>query len=285
MQITQINLPKILTPPRRKRVAAYARVSNGKEAMIHSLSAQISYYNSLIQKHSDWEFAGVYADEALSGTKDNRAEFKRLMQDCRAGKIDMVIVKSISRMARNTLTLLQTVRELREIGIDVFFERENLHSCGVAGELLLTVLASFAQEESLSNSNNKLWQIRRDFKKGKPTWFHTYGYEWIDHKLYIIPEEAAVIRFIYQCYYEGMGRVAILKLLMDLDIPPRDGGIWYESAIAYILENEKYRGDMLLQKFYREDHISKKRRKNKGQRPQYYVCSCWAALLLPSPRI
>lgn len=281
MQITQINLPKMLTPPRRKRVAAYARVSNGKEAMIHSLSAQISYYNSLIQKHSDWEFAGVYADEAISGTKDNRAEFKRLMEDCRAGKIDMIIVKSISRMARNTLTLLQTVRELREMKIDVFFERENLHSSGVAGELLLTVLASFAQEESLSNSNNKLWQVRRDFKKGKPTWFHTYGYKWIDHRLYIIPEEAAVIRFIYQCYYEGMGRVAIMKILMDLDIPPRDGGIWYESAIAYILENEKYRGDMLLQKFYREDHISKKRRKNKGQRPQYYVSNSHEPIIQP----
>lgn len=280
MQITKMNFPQIQLP-RRKRVAAYARVSNSKDAMIHSLSAQISYYNALIQKHSEWEFAGIYADEAISGTKDSRAEFNRLLNDCRAGKIDMILVKGISRFARNTLTLLQTVRELKGLGIDVFFEKENLHSCGTAGELLLTVLASFAQEESISNSNNKLWQIRRDFKQGKPTWFRTYGYKWIDHCLYIVPEEAAVVRLIYQCYYDGMGRSSIIKMLIALDIPTRDGAIWQERSLAYILENEKYRGDMLLQKYYRVDPISKKDKRNHGERTQYYVSGSHEPIIEP----
>ena len=141
--VTQTRFPK-MNIPKLKRVAAYARVSSGKDAMLHSLSAQVSYYSELIQNHSGWQYVGVYADEALTGTKDNRENFQRLLADCRAGKVDMVITKSISRFARNTVTLLETVRELKNMGVDVFFEEQNIHSLSADGELILTILAGYA---------------------------------------------------------------------------------------------------------------------------------------------
>jgi DNA invertase Pin-like site-specific DNA recombinase len=139
--------------PKKKRVAAYARVSSGKDAMLHSLSAQVSYYSDYIQKHG-WEYAGVYADEAITGTKDKREGFQKLLAECRNGNVDMVITKSISRFARNTVTLLSTVRELKSLGVDVYFEEQNIHTTSADGELMLTILASYAQEESLSVSEN-----------------------------------------------------------------------------------------------------------------------------------
>ena len=268
-------------PARKERVAGCARVSSGKDAMIHSLSAQVSYYSALIQRHREWEYAGVYADEAVTGTKDSRKELNRLLDDCRAGRIDLVLVKGISRFARNTLTLLQTVRELKELGVDVFFEKENLHSLSTAGELLLTVFASFAQEESVSNSNNKKWQVRRDFKKGKCSWLRVYGYRWKDGRLCIEPKEAAVVRMIFQDYCDGLGRELILKKLLDLGIPAPEGDMWYEGAIAYILSNEKYRGDMLLQKSFVDDPISKRKRINRGELPRYYVVESHEPIIDP----
>ena len=147
-RIIQKMEPKVPAQPKAKRVAAYARVSSGKDAMLHSLSAQVSYYSDLIQNHPGWLYCGVYADEALTGTKENRAEFQRLLSECRAGNIDLIITKSISRFARNTVVLLQTVRELKSMGVDVYFEEQE-------GELMLTILASYAQEESLSASENQ----------------------------------------------------------------------------------------------------------------------------------
>ena len=143
-------IPILPSMPVKKRVAAYARVSMVKEAMLHSLAAQVGYYSDLIRKNSEWEYAGVYADEGLTGTKENRPQFQRLLVDCRAGKINMVLVKSISRFARNTVTLLETVRELKALGIDVYFEEQHIHTISGDGELMLTILASFAQEESRS---------------------------------------------------------------------------------------------------------------------------------------
>ena len=152
---------------KRKRTAAYARVSTGKDAMLHSLAAQVSYYSKLIQQNPEWMYCGVYADEALTGTKDDRKNFQRLLADCRAGVIDVVITKSISRFARNTVTLLETVRELRDLGIDVIFEEQRIHTLSSEGELLLTLLASFAQAESLSASENQKWRIRKGFEDGE----------------------------------------------------------------------------------------------------------------------
>lgn len=135
--------PLVQKMPVKKRVAAYARVSSGKDAMLHSLSAQVSYYSDLIQRHSGWEYAGVYTDEAITGTKELRTQFQRLLNDCRSGKIDMIITKSISRLARNTVTMLETVRELKDINVDVYFEKENIHSCSGDGELMLTIYPRF----------------------------------------------------------------------------------------------------------------------------------------------
>lgn len=145
--------------------------------MLHSMSAQVSYYSALIQHNPEWKYAGVYTDEAITGTKDCREGFQRMLEDCRAGKIDRIITKSISRFARNTLTLLNTVRELKELGVDVYFEEQNIHSMSGDGELMLTILASFAQEESRSVSENCKWRIRQQFKEGKTYgWGFMYGY-------------------------------------------------------------------------------------------------------------
>ena len=179
--------------PLRKRVAAYARVSSGKDAMLHSLSAQVSYYSEHIQSHPEWEYGGVYVDEALTGTKDDRDGFQRLLADCRAGKVDMVLTKSISRFARNTVTLLETVRELKTLGVDVYFEEQNIHSLSGDGELMLTILASYAQEESRSVSENCKWRIRQKFQQGIPTTTRMNGLKFDHGKVTVISDEAKII--------------------------------------------------------------------------------------------
>ena len=196
---------------RRRRAAAYARVSSGKDAMKHSLSAQVSYYSAYIQRNIAWELAGVYVDDAVSGTKDNREAFERLCRDCRLGKIDLVITKSVTRFARNALTTLETVREFKELGIDVFFEKENIHSLSKDGELVLTFLASYAQEESRSVSENCKWRIRKKFEQGIPNTGNLLGYRLTDGKLHVVPEESEIVRQIFTDYLSGMGKLAIAK--------------------------------------------------------------------------
>ena len=268
-KITRV--PLVAPLPRRKRVAAYARVSVEKDASLHSLAAQISYYSSLIQSRSDWEYAGVYADEGLSGTKANRPEFQRLLQDCRAGKIDMVLVKSISRFARNTVTMLETVRELKTLGIDVYFEKENIHSMSGDGELMLTILASFAQAEAQSVSENCRWRIKKNFENGIPVGVVMYGYKMKNGTFTIIPEEAEIIRLIFKLFLEGMGRVAIANYLNEKSIPAPEGGKWYPGVLYYILRNEKYVGDLVLQKYYTKDYLTKKKMVNHGERAFYFI--------------
>ncbi len=253
------------------RVAAYARVSSGKDAMLHSLSAQVSYYSDLIQNHPGWSYAGVYADEAVTGTKTERENFQRLISDCKAGKIDMVITKSISRFARNTVTLLETVRELKRLGIDVFFEEQNIRTLSSEGELMLTILASYAQEESRSVSENCKWRIRKNFEEGISNTFSLYGYEKIDGEIRVKEAEADIVREIFSLYLSGMGITKIVKHLRNKNIPSPKGGKWTASTVRGLLKNEKYTGNMLLQKGYTKDHLSKKRIKNNGELPKYYV--------------
>ena len=254
------------------RTAAYARVSSGKDAMLHSLSAQVSYYNDLIQSNPEWLFCGVFADEALTGTKDNRENFQKLLSECRAGRIDLVITKSISRFARNTVTLLETVRELKELGVDVYFEEQNIHSISPDGELMLTILASYAQEESLSASENQKWRIRKDFERGRMGSITMLGYKRNKNGvLEIIPEEAEIVRMIFSDYLSGMGKNAIANKLHEMGVPTKGGGIWTAWSIRRILRNEKYCGDILFQKSFRENHITKRKIENKGQLPQYYA--------------
>lgn len=269
MTLTRMEAPAQL--PVRKRVAAYARVSMEKDAMLHSLAAQVSYYSERIQRNPEWEYAGVFADYGLTGTKETRPEFQRMLQECREGKIDLILVKSISRFARNTLTLLNTVRELKGLGIGVYFEEQKLDSLSGDGEFMLTILASFAQEESRSVSENCKWRIRKKFEQGIPTGFGMYGYEVRNGSFVIKPEEAAVVRRIFQMYLDGMGSVRIMKLLMAEGVPAPLGGLWNASVVMEMLKNEKYAGDLLLQKFYTNNHVEKKRFHNRGELPQYFV--------------
>jgi len=264
MQVSKIEaIPKDL--PHRTRVAAYARVSDGKDAMLHSLAAQVSYYSDLIQDNPGWEFVSVFADEALTGTRDTRPEFQRMLAACRTGDVDMVITKSISRFARNTVTILESVRELKEIGVDVYFEEQNIHSLSGDGELMLSILSSYAQEESRSCSENCRWHIRKQFAEGKPTGGNMLGYKQVDGVFTIIPEEAELVRQIFEDYLSGMGFTAIEKKL-------RSQGIKFtDTAVSKLLRNEKYVGDMVLQKTFVLDHISKKKMINKGQMPQFFV--------------
>lgn len=173
--VTKIEKKKAPAVP-LTRVAAYSRVSTGKDAMLHSLTAQISYYSDYIQRHPGWLFCGVFSDEATTGTKEDRAGFQALLRECRAGNIDLVITKSISRFARNTVVLLETVRELKELGIDVYFEEQNIHTISPDGELMLTILASYAQEESLSASENQKWRVQKGFEAGIPYDHTLLGY-------------------------------------------------------------------------------------------------------------
>jgi DNA invertase Pin-like site-specific DNA recombinase len=261
--------PKAIT---KKKVAAYARVSSGKDAMLHSLSNQISYYSRLIQSNPKWDYIGVYADESATGTKDSRIEFQKLLKDCRNKKIDLVITKSISRFARNTLTLLATVRELKELNVEVYFEKENIYSLSGDGELMLTILASFFQAESYSVSENCKWRIRKRFADGELVNLRfLYGYDIGKNEISVNEKEAEVVRKIFNDYLEGKGTTAIAKKLRELKIKRPRGGTWTSERVAEILKNEKHSGSAILQKKFVLDHLSKKLVKNKGELPKYYV--------------
>ncbi len=265
--------------PVRERVAAYARVSSGKDAMLHSLSAQVSYFSNLIQRNPEWHYVGVYVDEAITGTTEKREGFQRMLADCRAGKIDRIITKCMSRFARNTVTLLKTVRELKELGIDVYFEKQNIHSMSGDGELMLSILASFAQEESRSVSENCKWRIRKNFEEGIPTTTSILGYRIRNGDFEIIPQEAEIVRMIFHDYISGMGRNAIQRKLTDLGLKGKWGGDFHDFHINEILHNEKYVGDLLLQKTFCDDHLTKRCKRNKGELPRYYICDHHEAII------
>lgn len=260
------------TLERKKRVAAYARVSSDKDAMLHSLSNQVSYYSRLIQSTDGWEYGGVYADEGLTGTKDNRDEFVHIINDAKAGKIDLIITKSISRFARNTYTLLQTARELKAIGVDIYFEEQNLHSISNEGEMILTLLASVAQEESRQVSENQKWRIKKDFEQGI-VWGGTgcYGYRIVDRKFELVPDEAEIVREIFDMYIGGMGVITIAKSLNARGVQSYTGKEWCRMSIRNLLSNINYTGCLLLQKTYTENHLTKKTKRNKGEFQKYFV--------------
>ena len=265
---------KVKFPPRQpklKRVAAYARVSSGKDAMLHSLAAQVEYYSNYIRRHPGWEYVGVYADEAKTGTKDSREQFQQLLTDCKAGKIDHILTKSISRMARNTVTLLETVRELKAMGITVYFEEQNIDTGTDDGELMLSILASYAQEESLSASENQKWRVRQNFENGQPWRGFMLGYRYKDGQYIVVPEEAEIVRSIYADFLNGKGVTAIMKRLNSEGILTQQGFTWHKSAITRVLKNYTYTGNLLLQTKYRENHLTKRTLVNRGQLPQYHA--------------
>jgi len=256
---------------KRKKVCAYARVSSDKDAMLHSLSAQVSYYSDMIQSRPGWEYAGVFADEAKTGTRDNRPGFQAMLSSCRAGNVDMVITKSISRFARNTVTLLETVRELKGLGVDVYFEEQNIHTQSADGELMLTILASYAQEESRSISENMKWRVRKNFSEGIPWNVVIIGYRFDGKKLVIHPEEAEIVRSIFNMYLSGYGYEAIAKILNEREIETRCGAEWTGTAVAVVLKNYIYTGNLLLQATFRKDAIRKMPTPNRGEKAMYHA--------------
>lgn len=265
---------------KRERIAAYARVSCGKDAMLHSLSAQVNYYSQYIQQNPAWEYAGVYVDEALTGTKDSRPEFQRMLADCKAGKIDRILTKSLSRFARNTVTVLESVRMLKSLGIDVYFEEGNIHSLGADSELILTLLASFAQEESLSVSENQKWRIRKAFEQGEVMcWRFMLGYR-IEHgKVEIDPDGAEIVRDIFHRAIAGETYGSICRRLNAQGKTGALGKPFRSAHIRDILTNEKYTGNALLQKTFVRDHLSKRQVANKGELPQYYATETHPAII------
>lgn len=265
----------------KKKVAAYARVSMQSEWMLHSLSAQVSYYSGLIQKNPDWEYVGVYADDFISGTNTTkRDEFKRMLEDCEDGKIDIILTKSISRFARNTVDLLETVRHLKDLEIEVRFEKEHINSMDGDGELMLSILASFAQEESRSISENVKWSIRKRMQNGIPNGhFRVYGYHWEGDELVIVPEEAEIVRRIFRNFLDGKSRLETEREFAAEGITTRGGCQWVDSNIKVVLTNVTYTGNLLLQKEFIADPISKHRKKNRGQLPQYYVENTHPAII------
>lgn len=267
LETKNIELPKL------KRVAAYARVSVERGRTLHSYSAQVSYYNELIQKNPEWEFAGVYSDLGISGTGiEKRNDFKRLLQDCEEGKIDIILTKSISRFARNTVDLLNVVRHLKELGIEVRFEKEGISSLTGDGELMLSILASFAQEEVISTSNNIKWAIKKKFESGKPQCrYKIYGYRWDGDNLVIEPEEAKIVKLIFQMYLNKVSAERMEIELKEMGVIATNGGYFNIGTIRDMLLNITYTGNLLLQKSYTPNPLVRRKVKNNGELPKYYV--------------
>lgn len=211
MKITE--LPAKPKEQQITRVAAYARVSSDKDAAFHSLEAQTEYYEQYVSAHPNWQLVGIYSDNGISGTTINRPEFQRMLQDCRDGKIDLVVTKSITRFARNTVILLGTIRELKRLGVDTYFEKEDMHSISPDGELLVTLLAMYAEEEARSASENQRWRIVKRFENGEPWVGKMLGYRLENGQLVVVPEEAEIVRQIFSDYLSGMGQSGIAKKL------------------------------------------------------------------------
>ena len=275
--------------PAKLKVAAYARVSMDKEAAFHSFEAQKAYYEGYIKNHPEWELADIYSDNGISGTVVERPEFTRLLEDCKKKdndgrrKIDFIITKSISRFARNIVTLLSAIRELKALGIDVYFEKEDFHSISPDGEMMITFIAMYAEEEARSASENMKWRIKKRFENGEPWVGKMLGYRLKDRKLVIVEEEARIVREVFALYLSGWGRLGIAKYLQEKYQPVANISLWSRSGILRILTNEKYKGDMLLQKKYRPDFMTKKSIEVKhGEVTQYYVASSHEPIIPPA---
>ena len=260
----------------KKRVAAYCRVSTDSEEQLNSYEAQKSYYTQKIADSPDWEMAGIYADEGISGTSmKKRTEFKKMITACKRGRIDLIITKSLSRFARNTVDCLETVRLLKANGIGVYFEKENINTLTESSEFLITLFSGFAQAESESLSKNIAWGKQKSAEAGKVDFQYKkmLGYrKGVDGQPEIVPEEAEIIRRIYRRYLAGCSLGQIKQELEQDNIPTAQKVERWSSAVIHnILTNEKYMGDALLQKTYITDCITKKVKKNMGERPMYYV--------------
>ena len=269
--------PQVITIPaasqentRKLRVAAYARVSSNSEDQKHSFAAQNAYYSKLITDNPDWELADIYADQGITGTSiDKRDDFLRMMEDCRKGRIDRILVKSSSRFARNAKESLEAVRELAALGVSVCFEEQNIDTAQVSGEVLIAIFAALAQRESEAISKRRRWSYQVQMKKGQ---FNTcqapIGYRLDGRELEVIPEEAKVVQRIFREYLSGRNSRELARMLNEENVLGLD---WKYNTIDYILQNERYAGNALLQKRYTTDTLPFCLKKNRGERPQYFV--------------
>ena len=268
---------------KKLRVAAYARVSSDSADQLNSFATQVAYYTDFIQSKDEWEFAGLYADEAVSGTTaEKRDDFQRLLADCRTGKIDRILVKSISRFARNTLDCLQTVRELKQLGVAVEFEKEGIDTGNMGSEMLLSILGSAAQEESLSISKNLKWSYRRRMRSGDfITCNAPLGYFLKDGALVPDPQEVPIVQYIFSSYLAGHSMDEIATFLNDQEAKysRKEMTRWYRTSIRYILSNEKYIGDSLLQKTFTPNELPLVNIRNRGQLSQIYVKDSHPAII------
>ena len=265
-----------LTQVKKRKVAAYARVSTDEEEQQSSYAAQCDYYENYIKSRSDWEFVAIYADEGVTGTSTKkRVGFTKMVNDALAGKIDLIVTKSVSRFARNTIDSLTTIRKLKEHGIEIFFEKENILTFDPKCELLLTILSSLSQEEARSISENTTWGQRKRFADGKVNvpFSRFLGYDrGEDGNLVVNHEQAQIVKLIFKLFLLGMSYLNIARELTGRGIKsPAGNDKWIPSTIKGILSNEKMKGDALLQKRFTADFLTKKVVKNEGQIPQYYV--------------
>ena len=270
----------------RRRVAAYARVSTDSDEQLTSYDAQIDYYTKLIQGRDDWDFIAIYTDEGISAVNTKRREgFKQMVADGLSGKFDLLVTKSVSRFARNTVDSLTTVRKLKDVGCEVWFEKENIFTLDSKGELLITIMSSLAQEESRSISENVTWGQRKRMADGKFTlpYAQFLGYEKGENGLpKIVPAEAEIVRHIFRLYMDAKTFSAIAKHLEQNAIPsPAGKKKWQANVVQSILTNEKYKGHALMQKTYCADFLTKKMVKNTGQVQQYYVEDSHPAIIEP----
>ena len=261
------------------RVAAYCRVSTDSDAQLESLDAQKTHYENYINGREDWEFAGLYFDEGISGTKkEKRPALLRMIADCKAGKIDFVITKSISRFARNTTDCLEMVRKLLELNILIYFEKENLNTSSMESELFLAVLSSMAEGESTSISENNKWSIQRRFKNGTfKLSYPPYGYDWDGEQMVINPAQADTVRWIFGQVLSGKGTHAIADELNENGIPTKKGGRWTPTTVRGMISNEKYTGDVIFQKTYTDSQFN--RHVNYGQKDQYAMSDHHEAII------
>ncbi len=262
-----------------QKVAVYARVSRDGEIKHHSIETQKAFLKEYVGQHPDWEFVDFYVDEGITGTKLNRPELNRMIQDAKAGKIDIILTKSVSRFGRNTSAVLKMLQELKEIDVTVIFDNEHVSTADPEGMFYLQSLCVMAEAEARQNSEYQKWAIRNRYKEGIPNNFHPYGYKLIDHQLQVVPEEAEVVKRIFDLYLSGMGIQAISKVLNNDGILTRDGAKWYDSTVYRILHNEVYVGNLLLQKTYICDYLNKKKKQNHGILPQYLVADCHEAII------
>lgn len=271
-KITKIDKIKPSKASMKKlRVAAYCRVSTDSDAQLESLETQKTHYENYITSRDDWEFAGLYFDEGITGTKaEKRPQLMRLLADCKAKKIDLVITKSISRFSRNTTDCLEIVRTLQNLNIPVYFEKESINTGSMESELFLSILSSMAEGESISISENNKWSIKKRFENGTyKLGYVPYGYSLEDGEIKVNPEQAEIVKRIFAEMLSGKGTDAIAKSLNNELVPTKKGGRWTSTSIRSIIANEKYTGDCIFQKTYTDSNFN--RHKNNGHLDQYFV--------------